>query len=242
MVRSARRLGRASAGGAAAGAFLWFAPWASALEPLRLRWLPDLAGHAHRPTVALTFDDGPDPASTPAILGALEGLGWPATFFLLGEMVRRSPSLAADIAAAGHEVAVHGDRHRSHLFRTPRDIGDDLQRSLSSIIDATSTSPRWFRPPYGSISAGTLLATRGTGLRTVLWGAKGRDWRRDASPASVHEDVRRRLAPGSTVLLHDSDCTSAPGSWRSTLGALPLLAADLSERGIEPVTLSKHLG
>ena len=70
--------------------------------------------------VALTFDDGPDPASTPKFLEALDDLGWHATFFMLGDMARRSPGLAAEVAAAGHEVAVHGDRHRSQLRLTPR--------------------------------------------------------------------------------------------------------------------------
>jgi peptidoglycan/xylan/chitin deacetylase (PgdA/CDA1 family) len=190
--------------------------------------------------VALTFDDGPDPASTPAFLDALDDLGWTATFFMLGSMVRRAPELAAQVVAAGHEVAVHGDQHRSHLWRSPRDVATDLQRATTAIVEATGHRPVWFRPPYGVLSAGSLVAARRLGLRTVLWTAWGRDWRAAATPATVVADVGRHLGPGGTVLLHDSDCTSAPGAWRSALGALPALAERFAALGLEPGPLSEH--
>ena len=82
-----------------------------------MRVAPSLAGIGRPDHVALTFDDGPDPASTPLFLTELDRLGWKATFFLLGCMVRQAPSLAAELVAASHEVAVHGDRHDSHLRR-----------------------------------------------------------------------------------------------------------------------------
>ena len=78
------------------------------------------------------------------------------------------------------------------------------------------------------------------GMQTVLWTTWGRDWTEKATPASVVAEVDRRLAPGGCVLLHDSDCTSASGSWRSALGALPLLAERLEERGLKPGPLSDH--
>jgi len=190
--------------------------------------------------VALTFDDGPDPASTPAFLDALDDLGWTATFFMLGSMVRRAPELAAQVVAAGHEVAVHGDQHRSHLWRSPRDVATDLQRATTTIVEATGRRPAWFRPPYGVLSAGSLVAARQLGLRTVLWTAWGRDWRAAATPATVVADVGRHLSPGGTVLLHDSDCTSAPGAWRSALGALPDLSERFAALGLRPGPLSEH--
>src|SRR5262249_33711165 len=98
--------GLVGAGAAAATAAGRRAPTVGSFRPVATRLTPALAGMGREGHVALTFDDGPDPASTPRILEALDGLGWTATFFMLGEMVRRAPSLAGEVAAAGHEVAV----------------------------------------------------------------------------------------------------------------------------------------
>jgi len=216
------------------------APSVTVVARFRRRWLPGLSGTGAESRVALTFDDGPDPASTPAFLDALDDLGWKATFFMLGSMVRRAPELAARVASAGHEVAVHGDQHRSHLWRSPRAVATDLERATATIVDATGRQPTWFRPPYGTLSTGSLIAARRLGLRTVLWTTWGRDWRAEATPASVAVDVERELGPGGTVLLHDSDCTSAPGSWRSALGSLPALAELFATRGLQPGPLGAH--
>ena len=215
-------------------------PVLSGIAPLRMRFLPGLAGTGRPEHVALTFDDGPQPTSTPAFLQALQRLGWRATFFMLGSMVRANPALAAEVAAAGHEVAVHGDRHRSQLLQTPRAVADDLRRAVGTITNATGRRPTWVRPPYGTLSTGGILAARAQGLRTVLWTAWGRDWRDDASPASVVATVARDLRPGATVLLHDSDCTSAPGAWRNALGALDPLADVFAAAGLSVGPLADH--
>lgn len=186
--------------------------------------LPRLHGVGRSDHLALTFDDGPDPRSTPAFLDALAELGWTATFFMLGTMVRRAPGLAAEVAAAGHEIGVHADEHRSHLRRPPRSVLADLSRAVELIENTVGCRPVWFRPPYGAISSGTVLAARRLGLQTVLWTSWGKDWRDAATPLNVAAEVERGLAPGATVVLHDSDCASAPGAWQSALGSLPLLA------------------
>jgi peptidoglycan/xylan/chitin deacetylase (PgdA/CDA1 family) len=216
------------------------APMVTCVASVRRRWLPALAGVGRPGHVALSFDDGPDPASTPAFLDALDGLGWRATFFMLGSMVRRAPALAAEVASAGHEVAVHGDQHRSHLWRSPRDVATDLERAAAVVAEATGRQPGWFRPPYGELSTWSLVAACRQGLRPVLWTTWGRDWRARATPGTVVADVGRHLAPGATVLLHDSDCTSAPGSWRSTLGSLPALADLFAARGLEAGPVGDH--
>jgi len=216
------------------------APALSAVAPLRNRVLPRLAGTGPPGHVALTFDDGPDPASTPAFLEALDRLGWRATFFMLGDMAQRHPGVAAEVAAAGHEIALHGHRHVSHLRRPPGRVLDDLRRGLDAVTDATGRRPVRFRPPYGLLSAGTCLAARRLELRTVLWTAWGRDWTATASPQSVVTEVGRGVVPGGTVLLHDSDCTSAPGSWRAALGALTPLAERFAAAGLAVGPLADH--
>ncbi len=100
--------------------------------------------------------------------------------------------------------------------------------------------PRWFRPPFGILSFGALRAAKRLQLRTVLWTTWGRDWRREATPESVEADVLRRYVDGGTVLLHDSDCTSYPGSWRSALGALPRLGDDFAARGLAVGPVGEH--
>lgn len=215
-------------------------PALASIGPLRHRLLPGLSGIGLPDHLALTFDDGPDPESTPAFLDTLDRLGWSATFFMLGSMVRAAPSLAAEVVERGHEVALHGDYHRPHLLRTPSAVIDDVRRGLDSVAEATGHRPGWMRPPYGAISSGTLMAARRLELRVVLWSAWGRDWRAEADPHSVTADVEAGVGPGATVLLHDSDCTSAPGCWHSALGALPLLADRFAEAGLSVGPLRDH--
>jgi peptidoglycan/xylan/chitin deacetylase (PgdA/CDA1 family) len=225
-VGAGRWIGPGIAAATGAGA-AWLAPGATSAHPLTRRALPGLAGVGRTDHVALTFDDGPDPASTPFILDELDRLGWKATFFLLGAMTDRHPEAAAEVAARGHEIAVHGYHHRCHLWRTPADVSRDTAQAFDAVSAATQRRPLWFRPPYGVLSWPTLVAGRRLGLRPVLWSAWGRDWRPAATADTVARDVHRGLRPGATVLLHDSDCTSAPESWRSTLASLALLADQL---------------
>src|SRR6185437_8050427 len=103
-------------------------PGVTAIGPLRQRFFPRLAGQGRADHVALTFDDGPDPAWTPAFLEVLAEWRVRATFFMLGSMAAREPGLAAEVAAAGHEVAVHGWAHRYTVLRSPRAVADDLAR------------------------------------------------------------------------------------------------------------------
>jgi peptidoglycan-N-acetylglucosamine deacetylase len=208
--------------------------------PSAFRLLPRLHGVGRPDHLALTFDDGPDPRSTPAFLETLAALGWTATFFMLGDMVRRAPGLAAEVAAAGHEIGVHADEHRSHLHRSPRGVLADLARAVSVVEDSTGARPVWFRPPYGAISSGTLLAVRRLDLQMALWTSWGKDWRAEATPRSVIAELERGLVPGATVVLHDSDCVSAPGAWKTALGSLPLLAERVRARDWKVGPLGAH--
>jgi peptidoglycan/xylan/chitin deacetylase (PgdA/CDA1 family) len=235
-----RRTRALAAGTAAAALAVHAVPLITSRARLRRRYLPGLAGLGSPGHVALTFDDGPDPASTPAFLDELDRLGLRATFFMLGVNADAHRGIAADVAAAGHEVAAHGYRHQSQIFQTPGQVRDDMLRGIHAVADATGQMPRWFRPPFGTLSSAGLLAAQRFGLRTVLWSAWGRDWTPEATADSVLAELDRDLGPGVTVLLHDSDCASAPGSWRATLGALPGLAERLAAAGLTAGPLAEH--
>jgi peptidoglycan-N-acetylglucosamine deacetylase len=187
--------------------------------------------------VALTFDDGPHPDGTPAVLDALGVAGVRATFFLVGEQVRRWPALAARIAAEGHGVALHGDRHRLLLRIPPAALARDLDRGHAEIAAATGVAPALYRPPYGIFSPAGLAIARRRGWTPMLWSRWGRDWRHDARAASIAAKVTEDLRAGDVLLLHDADHYSAPGCWRATAAALPLVLAELERRGLRTTVI-----
>ena len=222
----------AGALGAALGAY-WL-PGLCVVSPrlravLRVR---DRVPGAHR--VALTFDDGPHPDGTPAVLDLLARRGARATFFLAGEQAERDPELVLEIAAAGHEVGVHCHRHRNLLRLTPRQVSHDLARAAAVLTEASGHEPRLYRPPYGVLNAAALTSARRRGWTTLLWTRWGRDWRRDADPREIATSLTDGLGSGEVLLLHDADHYGAPGSWRRTLAALPRVLDELDRRGLAP--------
>lgn len=215
-------------------------PAATFWPPLRRHLLPGLAGVGDTTHVALTFDDGPHPRSTPFFLRELERRNVRATFFLLGSELARRPQLGRDLAAAGHEVALHGWHHRRLVWYGPRRTYDELSRARDLIATTTGTPPRWFRPPYGVLTTSALVTARRLGLSPVLWTCWGWDWSSRSTPESVYETVLGGLRGGGTILLHDSDVAAAVGSWKSTLGALPRLLDECARRGWRVGPLGEH--
>ncbi|MDQ6838298.1 MAG: polysaccharide deacetylase family protein [Actinomycetota bacterium] len=234
------RLAAWAVGAVSAGAVAHLAPGITSWRSLRCRTLPGLAGVGDDHHVALTFDDGPDPASTPAFLDTLDELGWRATFFCLGQQVRRDPDLTREVVRRGHELGIHGDLHTNHLRRPVTWTVPDLVRARDLVADVAGIEPHWFRPPYGALAASSLVAAHHARLRTVLWTSWGRDWRAEATPTTVVDDVERTWHRGATVLLHDSDITSAPKSWLSALGALHPLAERWAARDLAVGPLADH--
>ena len=181
--------------------------------------------------VVLTFDDGPHPEGTPAVLEALGDAR--AIVFMVGEQVQRFPSVAAEVAAAGHEIALHGFRHRNQMRVTPRRLAEDLARGAAGIARATGVEPRLYRPPYGIFTpAGLPLARRDYDV--LLWSKWGRDWRSRTSAHEIASLATRDLARGDVVLLHDADWYSAPGSHERTAAAVPLILGALERAGLQP--------
>lgn len=190
--------------------------------------------------MALTFDDGPSPAGTPAVLDRLEELGLPSTFFVLGSAVVEEPGLVGEIARRGHEVAAHGMVHAHHLLRPPGWIRRDTAEAVG-LLDALGCRPRWYRPPYGQVTTATLRAAGRLGCRVVLWSGWGREFA-ESEPGPVLERVLDALVPGAIVLLHDSSACARRGTAERTAAVLPAIAEGLAARGLSATTLSGLLG
>jgi peptidoglycan-N-acetylglucosamine deacetylase len=191
--------------------------------------------------VVLTFDDGPHPRGTEAVLEILRASNAKATFFLVSQQVELRPALAAEIAAAGHGIALHCRRHRNLLRLTPRQVAEDLERAAETIAQATGEVPVLHRPPYGIYSGASLPVVRRR-WRPLLWSRWGHDWTARATARSIAEEVTRDLTAGDVLLLHDSDAYSVEGSWRQTVSALPRVLDELSRLGLVAVLPSgpKH--
>ena len=202
--------------GASAVAAAWSLPALAPIAPPVARVL-GIPRTLPNDAVTLTFDDGPHPEGTPAALEALRDVR-EAIFFLVGEQVERNPSLAAEVAAAGHTIASHGHRHISQLRR--HDLRDDLRRAHDAIASATGCEPALYRPPYGVFSWPGLRAARAR-YDVLLWSKWGHDWAARATPESIAAEVTEDLSAGDVLLLHDADTYSAPGSHRRTVAALP---------------------
>jgi peptidoglycan/xylan/chitin deacetylase (PgdA/CDA1 family) len=184
---------------------------------------------------ALTFDDGPHAQGTPAVLEILARERVSATFFLVGEQVRRNPTLAREIVDAGHAIGLHCDRHRNLLRLAPRQVRADIARAQEAIEEATDRAVGLYRPPYGVLNASALRIAREHGWRTLLWSHFGKDWQAHATPESIAALLTKGAGEGSVLLLHDADDYSAPGSWRRTVAALPRVLEIMAERGLEDV-------
>jgi peptidoglycan/xylan/chitin deacetylase (PgdA/CDA1 family) len=170
-------------------------------------------------TIALTFDDGPNPAMTPQVLDLLEQYGARGTFFLIGRHVRACPALTAEIAARGHGIGNHTDTHPSLLWQSRRRILDEIKRCNASIADATGQRPRIMRPPWGHRSPQVYAAARDAGFgRLVLWSRSARDW----TPQQPTQVIRRLrgIRGGDIVLLHDGFHGAIGADRRHTVRAL----------------------
>jgi peptidoglycan-N-acetylglucosamine deacetylase len=216
--------------------------WAGPAPAAHIPALCDVLGIVRRldlgsDAVGLTFDDGPHHEGTPAVLAALAAAGASATFFLVGEQIERDPGLVREVVAAGHRLAVHGERHVAQTFLSPRALRADLDRCAERIAELSGEATHRYRPPFGIFSPAGLHEARRRGWTPLLWSAWGRDWAARATSDTISERVTRSLGPGDVVLLHDADHYSSPGSWRRTADALPRILDTLGSRGLRAVAV-----
>jgi len=180
--------------------------------------------------VALTFDDGPNPNATPAILDALRARGVRATFFILGRHAERWPDLVKRVAEDGHALGNHGYYHRKLHFKSPAYVRDDLTRGADAIERASGVRPRLFRAPHGFRAPWVSAIARSLGERTVGWSLGVWDSDRPGVDAIVERTVGG-AHPGSILLLHDGDGYDPDGDRTQTARAVPLIVDRLRDQG-----------
>ena len=180
--------------------------------------------------VYLTFDDGPNPGATDALVGTLGECHAPAAFFMVGNHVRRYPEVARRVAAAGHEIGNHTQSHVKLHLRGPRRVRFELETAHREIFDATGRTPRSFRAPHGYRNIFVTLAVNHLRYRVFGWSFGVWD---SATPGA--EEIRRRvrvkLCPGAIILLHDGDGYDPTGDRRQTAAALPGIIQDARNAG-----------
>jgi peptidoglycan/xylan/chitin deacetylase (PgdA/CDA1 family) len=195
-------------------------------------------GEAGGGTVALTFDDGPDPDATPAVLDALDAIGVHATFFMLGEQLMQHQDIGREVVRRGHEVALHGFGHDEHSELSPQQARDDLARGLGALEASTGRHPHFYRPPYGRFSEHSFKACSWLGMRPVYWSGWGMDWE-PIPGARIADLASRDLTDGGVVLLHDSARYADRESALPTAEALAPLAERALGAGLRLATLGE---
>jgi peptidoglycan/xylan/chitin deacetylase (PgdA/CDA1 family) len=197
-------------------------------------YLPDVTGK-----IALTFDDGPDPAWTPRILAALERRGVHATFFVQARRAIENQDLIEAAIAGGNEIGFHCVDHVRHSERGPDEVAADVEVGLE-MLDGIDVRPEVWRAPWGIETDATRSLAAEHGLRLWGWNVDTHDWRGD--------DVRRMfgaldaqggLRDGDVILMHDA---LGPGALREgcaeTVALTELLLAGAEADGLEPATVS----
>jgi peptidoglycan/xylan/chitin deacetylase (PgdA/CDA1 family) len=182
------------------GLFFMYIPFPMLLRPL-IRRLSLLKAKKNK-KIHITFDDGPDPAATPAILDLLKKHGVRATFFILGEKAKKYPELIQRIINEGHELGEHGYRHFHPWKCSPYQCTKDFFKSNKVLGMITKKEITLFRPPYGKLNFITLLYVLFKKRRFYYWSIDPQDYGH-TSPDEIVAYIKKRAVPGDVVLLHD---------------------------------------
>ena len=178
--------------------------------------------------VALTFDDGPGPETTPRVLDLLAAHGVKGTFFLIGERAVRNRHLVQRMVEAGHDVGNHGWSHKCLWFSDPWRTADEVRRGHDALGEIAGAPPRFYRPAWGMTNLALFPLLRRLGTRCVFWTVQT-EGQRPASPAAQVAYARRRVRPGAILDLHDAD--GVPGAGQRLLDALPAMIQGLQADG-----------
>ena len=195
------------------------------------------SGPYNRAAVALTFDDGPDPVFTPAILDKLNKYGVKATFFLLGVNIEKFPELVKRISAEGHVIGNHTYSHPKLVQVSDEDYHHEIQKSDELIEKLAGYKPKFFRPPYGSINENQLRWATEQGMMVTQWSVDTLDWQ-GLDAAKITATVAANVLPGSIILQHNAPGVPLQGS----VDALDQIIPQLQEKAARFVTLPDMFG
>jgi len=192
--------------------------------------------------VALTFDDGPSLAWTPKILDELKKAGVKATFFMLGEHVKKYPETARRVAIEGHEIGNHTNDHHVLIYYKDYELVNEIKDAEKAIKDVTGQTTQYFRPPKAWLTWNEKKTIDKMGYKIILWTLNSKDW------VTFHDKqivsyILRHIQPGDILLFHDSGGTfSVEGGNRDeTVKCIPRLVRKLREKGYRFVTISELL-
>jgi len=186
--------------------------------------------------IALTFDDGPNPAITPSLLDTLDRHEARASFFVIGRWVRACPEIVGEIAARGHAIGNHTDTHPNMVWLSTGRIVDELVHCQQAIESAGASRPTLTRPPYGFRGPQFKAAVRQSGLSgVVMWSMMGRDWS-PRGKGKLHERLAR-VRRGDIVVLHDGDHAALGADRRKTVQALEDWLPRWRDSGLRCVSL-----
>jgi peptidoglycan-N-acetylglucosamine deacetylase len=233
---------------AAAGGVVGYA----AAHPASQLFGPSLRRTGAARKLAITFDDGPNPATTPKLLDLFDRHSGHATFFLIGEFVRQCPELARETALRGHSLGNHTRDHRNLFTCTPAKIRAELESCSDAIREAAGITPKWFRPPFGLRNPWVIPAANQMGMQTVMWSlitwdwkAKSTDWlipRMEPIALRAKEQRGENDGAGDILCLHDGNHLHLNGDRHCTLEALAHWMPRWSDLGLEFVTIDEAVG
>ena len=204
--------------------------------------------------LAITFDDGPNPAITPQLLDLLERFNAKATFFVIGRFVRECPELVKETAARGHVIGNHTDAHRNLIWLSPSQVTVELRLCHHAITNATGAPPKWFRPPYGFRNPWVIPAATELGCKTAMWTLIPGDWLKKPAewlircmqPIAVHAERNATQNPsasatatGDVLCLHDGYHKELNYDRTRTLAALEHWLPRWRDLGLEFVTMDE---
>ena len=197
--------------------------------------------------LAITFDDGPNPAITPTLLELLDRYEAKATFFVIGRFVLDCPALTRDIAARGHLLANHTQTHPNLFWMAPGAVRDELKHCQGALQDATGNDAKYFRPPYGFRNPWVVRTAHDLGMQTVMWTLLPGDWRARSAewlaqrmqPIIQHAEGGAVGGTGDVLCLHDGAHRALGGDRSRTLGALEYWLPRWRDLGLKFVTISE---
>ena len=205
--------------------------------PIWEKWMPGVMFRVQNTSKAvfLTFDDGPNAETTPRILDILAQFNAQASFFVRGDALSAAPGLLLQLHRLVHTIGNHSFSH-VRLWRKKRtEIIREVEETSRMIEQILGSPPRFFRPPYGKLRPGMTKLIANLGLQTVLWSVDSQDYVTTKTTQEVVRNVLRKVKPGAIILFHD-----AGPQTEKTIGALPIILKNLSDRGYQFLPLSRH--